>query len=77
MFEVCVLNNGEWWHLAYRREEPQAKARCTQHWKKFGMAQEYRIRKYEPKNFDGMKPWLTGKTIEPRAGEARIEWKQD
>lgn len=77
MFEVCVLNNGEWWHMDYRREESQAKARCTKHWKKFGGDQEYRIRRYDARNFAGINPWLTGKTITPRAGEARIEWRNE
>lgn len=70
MFECILKYEDRWLFLDFRKDEGHAKARCTNHFKKFGHPQEYRIRK------DGV-PCLTGKTIEPRSGEPRIEWRDE
>ena len=70
MFECQVRYQDKWWHLAHRKEEGQAKRRCTEHFKLHGQVQEYRI-------LNNGDPWLTGKTISPRAADPRVEWRED
>ena len=70
MFEITFQQNGKSYFLDFRKDEPQAKARCPNHLNKFGGDRTYRIRK------EG-KPWLIGRTIAPRVGDERIEWREN